>query len=85
MAFDGTTIASGSWDRTVRIWRAPYNTAECECVMEKRSVLVFRVWLCTTPNEHIAVIASWANRVYVHDIRTCHLVYAPIDCYCKLS
>ncbi len=80
VAFDGTTIVSGSKDRTVRIWRAPYNTAECERVIEGHTNGVYLVWLCTAPNEHIVVIVDEDNRVHVHDIRTGDRVCAPIEC-----
>ena len=66
VAFDGTTIVSGSWDRTVRIWRAPYNTAECERVIEGHTNSVRRVWLCTVPNEHI-VVSTIQCEMYVHE------------------
>ena len=67
VSFDGTIIVSGSCDKTVRIWRAPYNTAECERVIEGHTDSVDRVWLCTTPNEHIVVSVDWYGRVYVRD------------------
>ena len=85
VAFDGTTIVSGSGDGTVRIWRAPYNTAECERVIEGHTNWVHRVWLCTAPNEHIVVSANYNGRVHVHDIRTGDRVCTPIECSCKLS
>ena len=86
VAFDGTTIVSGSLDKTVRIWRAPYNTAECERVLEGHTRRVVRVWLCTAPNEHIVVSVGWNDEVLVHDMRTGNQVCAPIECaYCKLS
>ena len=85
VAFDGTTIVSGSADMTVRIWRAPYNTAECERVIEGYTDWVWRVWLCTAPNEHIVVSANLRARVHLHDIRTGDRVCAPIKCFfCKL-
>jgi WD40 repeat protein len=86
VAFDGTTIVSGSYDTTVRIWRAPYNTAECERVIEGHTSWVHSVWLCTAPNEHIVVSVDWDKRVHVHDIRTGDRVCAPIEHVdCKLS
>ncbi len=86
VAFDGTTIISGSKDRTVRIWRAPYNTAVCERVLEGHTDSVWRVWLCTAPNEHIVVSVNSDRRVLVHDMRTGNLVCAPVECvYCQLS
>jgi WD40 repeat protein len=85
VAFDGTTIVSGSTDREMHIWRAPYNTAECERVIEVY-LYVARVWLCTTPNEHIVVSVDRDRRVLVHDMRTGNQVCAPIELYsCKLS
>jgi WD40 repeat protein len=86
LAFDGTTIVSGCRDKTVRTWRAPYNTAECERVLEGHTDWVRRMWLCTAPNEHIVVSADWDNKVHVHDMRTGNQVCAPIECdSCKLS
>jgi WD40 repeat protein len=91
VAFDGTKIVSGSDDKTVCIWRAPYNTAKCVRVIEGRTNAVARVWLCTAPNEHIAVSADRGQlfsgtKVYVHDIRNGDRMCAPIECvYCKLS
>jgi hypothetical protein len=85
MAFDGTTIVSGSFDNTVRIWRAPYNTAECERVIRGHTDGVMRLWLCTAPNEHMVVSADFHAWVYVHDMRTGDRMCAPIECYCKLS
>ncbi len=35
VAFDGNTIVSGSLDKTVRIWRAPYNTDDCKRVLNE--------------------------------------------------
>jgi WD40 repeat protein len=85
VAFDGTTIVSGSDDKTVCIWRVPYNTDECERVIEGYTGRVLRVWLCTVPNEHIVVTESY-ERVYVHDIHTGDQVNAPIECFfSKLS
>jgi WD40 repeat protein len=84
VAFDGTTIVSGSDDKTVRIWRAPYNT--CERVMEEGADKMHRMWLCTALNEHIVVRVDVYSRVHVHDIRTSDRMCAPIDClFCKLS
>ena len=80
VAFDGVTIVSGSWDATVRIWRAPYNTAECERVIEGHTDWVQRVWLCTAPNEHIVVSVDMSFRVHVHDVRTGDRVCASIKC-----
>ena len=82
VAFDGTTIVSGSYDKTVRIWRAPYSTAEFERVIEGYKDYVNRVWLCTAPNEHIAVSVDGDNRnnVHLHDIRTGDRVCPPIAC-----
>jgi WD40 repeat protein len=90
VAFDGITIVSGSGDMTVRSWRAPYNTVECKHVMEGHMNLVYRVWLCTAPNEHVVVSVDWLypreGRVLVHDIRTGNRMCAPIECVeCKLS
>ncbi len=86
MAFDGTAILSGSIDMTVRIWRAPYNTAECERMIEGHTDIVHHVWLCTAPNEHIAVSVDTNTRACVHDIHTGDRVCTPIKCvYCKLS
>jgi WD40 repeat protein len=95
VAFDGATIVSGSQNGTVHIWRAPYNTAECEHVFEGHTAeregiqygnSVARVWLCTAPNEHIVVSVDMNNTVRVHDIRTGDRLCAPIDCVdCKLS
>ena len=96
VAFDGTAIVSGSEDWTVRIWRAPYNTAECERVIVGHTESVNRVWLCTAPNEHIVVSAEYnfllqslgvrTMRVHVHDIRTGDSVCEPIEHVdCKLS
>ena len=86
VAFDGTTIVSGSFDKTVRIWRSPYNTGKCERVITGHTDWVYRVCLCTAPNEHIVVSVDWGNRVLVHDMRTGNQVCAPIQCvYCKLS
>ncbi len=79
VAFDGTTIVSGSDDKTVRIWRAPYNTGKCERVIEGFTALVHHVWLCTAPNEHIVVSVGFDRRVHVHDIRTGDRVCAPIE------
>ena len=85
VAFDGTTIVSGNGDNTVHIWRVPYNTAECERVIEGHTESVDRVWLCTAPNKHIVVSTDTGNRVHMHDIRTGDRVCAPIECvYCKL-
>ena len=87
VAFDGTTIVSGSRDNTVRIWRAPYNTAECERVIKGHSGEVNHVWLCTAPNEHIVVSSDYSDHlcVHVHDIRTGDRVCAPIErVKCKL-
>jgi WD40 repeat protein len=80
VAFDGTTIASGSGDGIVRVWHAPYNTAKCERVIEGHTGWVYRVWLCTAPNEHIVVSADERAKVCVRDIRTGDLVCAPIEC-----
>ena len=77
VAFDGMTIVSGSWDDTMRIWHAPYNTAECERVIVGHTLNVYRVWLCAAPNEHIVV--SFSDRVLVHDMRTGNQVCAPIE------
>ncbi len=90
VAFDGTTIVSGSDDNTVRIWRAPHNTAECERVIKRHTDLVGRMWLCTEPNEHIVVSIDsgilFGPTVHVHDIRTGDQVCAPIERVdCKLS
>jgi WD40 repeat protein len=91
VAFDGTTIVSGSGDRTVRIWRAPFNTAECERVLEGHLYAVYRVWLCTAPNEHIVVSVTQfdyeSTGVLVHDMRTGSQLCAPIGygSYRKLS
>jgi WD40 repeat protein len=79
VAFDGTTIVSGSYDSTVRIWRVPYD--KCERVIEENTELVCRVWLCTAPNEHIVVSEDRSGRVNVHDIRTGDRVCAPIECH----
>ncbi len=87
VAFDGTAIVSGSGnDKTVRIWRAPYNTAECERVIGGHTAHVLRLWLCTTPNRHIIVSGDINRRVHVHDIRTGDRVGTPIEFVdCKLS
>ncbi|CAM6003121.1 unnamed protein product [Sphagnum balticum] len=74
VAFDGTTIVSGSHDRTVRIWRAPYNTAECERVIEGHTNYVRCVWLCTAPNEHIVVSADSDKRLLLIDPDTAHTI-----------
>jgi WD40 repeat protein len=80
VAFDGTTIVSGSADKTTRIWRAPYNTVKCERVIEGHTTWVHRVWLCTAPNESKIVVSAAGDRVHVHDIRTGDRVCAPIVC-----
>ena len=86
VAFDGTTIVSGSENGTVCIWRAPYNTVECERVLEGHTCWVRGVWLCTAPNEHIVVSVDLKSKVLVHDMRTGNWVCAPIECFtCKLS
>jgi WD40 repeat protein len=86
VAFNGTKIISGSRDKTVRIWHAPYNSDKCERVIEGHTHWVARVWLCKAPNEHIAVSVDGDRRVHVHDLHTGNLVCAPIECYyCKLS
>ncbi len=74
VAFDGTTIVSGSTDKTVRIWRAPYNRAECKRVLNVHTKPVHRVWLCTAPNARIVVSVELFGRVHVHDVRTGDLV-----------
>ena len=80
VAFDGTTIVSGS-DMKVHIWRAPY---ECERVIEMSYYYVYCVCLCTAPNEHIVV--STTQNVNMHDIRTGDRVCAPIEFFSsKLS
>jgi WD40 repeat protein len=99
VAFNGITIASGdceypvrSWHRAdgiVRIWPLPYNTAECERVIERHMTFASRVWLYTAPNKHIVVSLdiglSREGRVLVNDIRTGDRVCAPIEFYRKLS
>ena len=85
VAFDGTTIVSGSYDSTVRIWRAPFNTAECERVIVGHTLNVNRVWLYAAPNEHIVVSVGndyddISRRVLVHDMRTGNQVSEPIYC-----
>jgi WD40 repeat protein len=77
VAFDGTTIVSTSFDKTVRIWRAPYNTADCVRVIEGNTNWKTPVWLCTAPNEHIVIIVD--QRVHVRDVRTGDLVCAPFS------
>jgi hypothetical protein len=79
VAFDGTTIVSGSFDKTVRIRRAPFNTAEYGREIGEHTYWVERVWLCTAPSEHI-VVSAGGSRVHVCDMRTGKLVCEPIEC-----
>jgi WD40 repeat protein len=91
VAFNDTTITSGSLDVTVRIWHAPYNTVECERVIEEHMNSVHRVWLCTASIKSVVVSVEGDKRtrvkeVHVHDIRTGERVGVPIECvHCKLS
>ncbi len=87
VAFVGNTFVSGSDDRTVRVWRAPFSEGtKCVRVLKEHTSWVFRVWLCPPPNEHIVVSVDYDNAVHVHDIRTGELVCEPIGCrFCKSS
>jgi WD40 repeat protein len=65
VAFDGNTIVSGSYDRTVHIWHAPfYPDRGCS----SHGYGVRRVWLCPAPNQHI-VISTDGSTINLTDIR----------------
>ncbi|CAM6004056.1 unnamed protein product [Sphagnum balticum] len=51
VAFDGNTIVSGSVDKTVCIWRAPYNTDDCKRVLNEHAGWVY-------PYDNVAVVGD---------------------------
>jgi WD40 repeat protein len=71
VAFDGSTIVSGSHDNTVHIWHAPFYT---DGGLSSHDYGVRRVWLCPAPNQHIFVSTDRSTMRLIY-IRKNALVY----------
>jgi WD40 repeat protein len=81
VSYDGNAIVSGSIDNTVRVWRAPFETSNHQCmVLKGHTTMLKRVWLCAPPNQNIVVSVD-VRDIHVHDIRTGKPLCKPIKCY----
>lgn len=81
VAYDGNAIVSGSIDNTVRVWRAPFETSNHQCmVLRAHTAMLKRVWLCVPPNHNIVASVDIRD-IHLHDTRTGKPLCKPIKCY----